>query len=137
VIAGVLVALTAASPLLVPGLFRLPLLPGLKVLATRLAEQPELRAVNVFAFHGRDAVGLRQQLLIQATVARPLEDNVPLSTRLAGIALASDPDAAMQDLISVRLAHGYDIGIAASWTTQQLALRPEQWADRVQAGVAN
>jgi len=74
---------------------------------------------------------------MQATVARSLEDNVPLSTRLAGIALASYPEAAMQDLISVRLAHGYDIGIAASWTYQELALRPEQWADRVSAGVGN
>jgi len=141
VIAGVLVVLTAASPLVVPGLFRLPLLSGLKALYARLAEQPELRAVNVFTFvgrvYGQDAVGLRHELLIQATVARPLEDNVPLSTRLAGIALASYPDAAIQDLISVRLAHGYDIGIAASWTYQELALRPEQWADRVSAGVAN
>jgi len=137
----VLVVLTAASPLVVPGLFRLPLLSGLKALYARLAEQPELRAVNVFTFvgrvYGQDAVGLRHELLIQATVARPLEDNVPLSTRLAGIALASYPDAAIQDLISVRLAHGYDIGIAASWTYQELALRPEQWADRVSAGVAN
>ena len=140
-IAGALVALTAVAPLVVPGLFRLPLLPGLRSLSLRLAEQPELRAVNVFTFvgrvYGRDAVGVRRELLIQASVARPLDDNVPLSTRLAGIALASYPDAATQDLISVRLAHGYDIGIAASWSYQELALRPEQWADRVMAGVAN
>ena len=140
-IAGALVALAAATPLLFPQLMRLPLRSSLQALYGRLAEQPELRAVNVFALvtrvYGRDAVGARRELLIQATVVRPLEDNVPLSTRLAGIALASYPDAATEDVISVRLAHGYDIGIAASWTYQELALKPEQWADRVKAGVAD
>ena len=36
-----------------------------------------------------------------------------------------------------RLARGFDIGIASSWTVDELALRPEQWADRVAAGVGN
>ena len=87
--------------------------------------------------YGQDIVGVRHELLIQATVVNPVIDNVPLSTRLAGIALASFPGAASEDTISVRLAHGFDIGIASSWNYNELALTPAQWADRVAAGVGN
>ena len=137
-IAVALIVLAGVSPALSPLLGRLPLFAGLLVLQQRLASQPALQSVSVHAtvanFHGKtDSV--RHTLLIEATVARPLADNVPLSTRLAGIALESYPDAARQDIIEVRLSHGYDIGIASSWTTQDMALQPAQWADRVAAGV--
>jgi uncharacterized RDD family membrane protein YckC len=141
VIAGALVVLCGAMPLLFPQLMRMPLLAGLRVLYVRLAEQPELRSVNVFVsstrVYGRELSGVRHELLIQATIAAPLADYVPLSTRLAGIALSALPEAAAEDRISVRLAHGYDIGIAASWTYNELALTPAQWTDRVAAGLGN
>ena len=139
-IAGALVVLAGALPALYPFLGRLPPFAGLHPLQQRLEAQPELGAVSVTAsvssVHGAPE-SQRHELLIAGTVANPLADNVPLSTRLAGIALASYPDAAMQDVIEVRLAHGYDIGIASSWTYQDLGLMPAQWADRVAAGVAN
>ena len=141
VIAGVLIVLCGAMPLLFPQLMRMPLLAHLQALYVRLAAQPELRSVNVFAsstrVYGRELSGVQHELLIQATVAAPLADYVPLSTRLAGIALSVLPEAAGEDRISVRLAHGFDIGIAASWTYNELALTPAQWADRVAAGVGN
>lgn len=136
-----LVAFVGATPLLFPQLMHIPLSAELRAAYVRLAAQPELRCVNVFEsvgrVHGTAAVGVRHELLIQATVAAPLPDYVPLSTRLAGIALARYPDAASEDLISVRLARGFDIGIASSWHYNELALKPEQWADRVAAGVGN
>ena len=133
-IAGVLLLLAGATPLLHPSV--LPL----RSLHDRLAAQPELRSVNVYASNVRlygvhsDA---RQNyaLLIEATIAKPLDDYVPLSTRLAGIALAAWPDAKLQDRISVRLAHGFDIGIASNWDANELSLTPDQWADRVVAGL--
>ncbi len=138
-VAAVLAALVGASPLLFPQLMHMPLFANLRALYVRLAAEPGLRGVNVFESVGRvygtTASGVRRELLIQAIVDAPLVDNVPLATRLAGIALASDPDAAREDLISVRIARGFDIGIASSWSTRELALRPEQWADRVAAGV--
>ena len=139
-IAGGLVVVAGATPLLYPRLLRLPLFAGLHMLEQRLEAQPELRAVgvseSVSSVYGATE-SERRELLIEATIAHPLDDNVPLATRLAGIALASYPDARLQDAIDVRLSHGYDIGIAASWSTQALALTPAQWADRVAAGVAN
>ena len=141
VIAGALIVLAGATPLMFPQLMRIPLFADLRVLFLRLAAQPELRSVNVFESVGRvygtDFVGVRHELLIQATIAAPLADYVPLSTRLAGIALQVYPGAAHEDRIVVRLARGYDIGIASSWNYNELALRPEQWADRVAAGVGN
>jgi uncharacterized RDD family membrane protein YckC len=141
VIAGALIALCGAMPLLFPQLMRLPLFADLRVLYVRLAAQPELRCVNVFVsstrVYGRELSGVQRELLIQATIAGPLADYVPLSTRLAGIALSVLPEAAKEDRISVRLAHGFDIGIAASWTYNEMALTPAQWADRVAAGVGN
>jgi uncharacterized RDD family membrane protein YckC len=136
---GVLLSLAGAAPLMFPQLMRVPMLADLQALDRRLAAQPGLRSVNVFALASRqyaaDSAGMRHELLIQATIAQPLADNVPLSTRLAAIALATYPGAARQDLISVRLAHGFDIGIASSWSYSELALTPAQWADRVAAGV--
>ena len=139
-VAAALVVLAGVFPFIPPRLSRLPSFAGLRLVEERLEAQPELRTVGVSVgatrgHGGGEADG--RELLIAATIARPLDDNVPLSTRLAGIALASYPDAAMLDTIDVRLAHGYDIGIASSWTPQELALTPAQWADRVAAGVAN
>jgi uncharacterized RDD family membrane protein YckC len=141
VIAGVLVVLAGATPSMFPALMRIPLFADLKVLHGRLAAQPELRSVNVFESVGRvyglQGSGVRHELLIQATLARPLEDYLPLSTRLAGIALKVFPNAVHEDRIVVRLARGYDIGIASSWTSNDVAYTPAQWADRVAAGVGD
>lgn len=140
-IVGVLVLLAGAVPLLFPQWMHVPLFADSKALDLRLAAQPELRFVNVFALsnrrYGQAFDGVRRELLIQATLAAPEVDDVALSTRLAGIALASDPEAARADDISVRLAHGFDIGIASNWTFGELTLTPAQWADRVAAGVGN
>ena len=134
-IAGVLALLAGAMPLFHPRLAQA------RELGQRLAAQPELRSVNVFEAEPRvysiEFSGVRRELLIQATIARPLDDYVPLSTRLAGIALATFPAAAHEDLVSVRLAYGFDIGIASSWTANELALKPEQWADRAAAGLGD
>jgi uncharacterized RDD family membrane protein YckC len=139
VIAGALIVLAGATPLMFPQLMRIPMFADLRVLYLRLAARPELRSVNVFESAGRvygvEYSGVRRELLIHATLAAPLPDYVPLSTRLAGIALQVYPGAAREDRIVVRLAHGFDIGIAASWSVNELALRPEQWADRGAAGV--
>ncbi|MEP6502644.1 MAG: RDD family protein [Betaproteobacteria bacterium] len=138
VVVGLLFLLAGATPLLLPQLMRVPMSAGVQSVYLRLAVQPELRSVNVFESAGRvyglDFVGVRRELLIQATIGAPLSDYVPLSTRLAGIALSVFPEAAKEDRISVRLAHGFDIGIAASWTYNELALTPAQWVDRVGAG---
>ena len=138
-IAGVLALLAGTMPLFHPRLTHARELGDLRSLGRRLAAQPELRSVNVFEADPRvystEFSGVRRELSIQATIVRPLDDYVPLSTRTAGIALAAFPAAAHEDLISVRLAYGFDIGIASSWTANELALKPEQWADRVAAGV--
>ena len=140
-IAGALIVLAGATPLMFPALMRMPMFADLQVLYLRLAAQPEVRSVNVFDSVGRvystQFVGVRHELVIQATIAQPLADYVPLSTRLAGIALQVYPNAVRENQIVVRLAHGYDIGIASSWTANDLALTPAQWADRVAAGVGN
>ena len=140
-IAGTLALLAGATPLFYPRLMGIPSFSALRALDERLAAQPELRSASVSASVGRvygvEFSGIRRELTLQATIARPLGDAVPLSTRLAGIALQSFPDASREDLISVRLAHGFDIGIASSWSVNTLSLRPEQWADRVAAGVGN
>ncbi len=140
-VAGGLVMLAGATPLMFPALMRIPMFADLQVLYLHLAEQPELRSVNVFdsvgRVYGTQFVGVRHELVIQATIAQPLADYVPLSTRLAGIALKVYPNAVRENQIVVRLAHGYDIGIASSWSANDLALTPAQWADRVSAGLDN
>jgi hypothetical protein len=110
---------------------------GLQAIHRRVSAQPEVQSANVFESVGRvygtQAVGVQHELRIQATLARPPGDPVPLSTRLAGIALQAWPDAARDDRIVVILAYGFDIGIASSWFANEMALAPDQWADRVAA----
>ncbi len=142
VIAGALALLAGASPLFYPWLTSIPPFAALSALDERLAAQPELRSVGVSASSGR-VYGVHSdshpihELRIDATIAKPPVDDVALSTRLAGIALASWPDAKLQDRIAVRLAYGFDIGIASSWDANTLSLAPDQWADRVAAGVGS
>ncbi len=140
-IAGALIVLAGATPLMFPALMRIPMFADLQVLYMRLAAQPELRSVNVFESTGRvygtHRIGVKRDLLIQATIVAPLADHGPLSTRLAGIALSAFPQASAEDAISVRLAYGYDIGIAASWSYNEQMLTPAQWADRVAAGLGS
>jgi uncharacterized RDD family membrane protein YckC len=141
-IAGALMLLAGATPLMFPQLMRIPMFADLQVLYLHLADQPELRSVNVFAsVEQRYGAHIERRashtLFIHATIARPLVDDVPLATRLAGIALKVYPNAVREDRIVVRLAHGYDIGIASSWTSNDLDYAPDQWADRVAAGVGN
>ena len=141
VITAVLVLLAGGIPLLFPQWMHAPLSADLQALDRRLAAEPGLRSVNVFALanhrYGEDVDGVRHELLVQATLVSPVVDDVALSTRLAGMALAGFPEANRLDEISVRLAHGFDIGIASNWTANELALTPAQWADRLAAGVGN
>ena len=140
VVAGALALLAGAAPLAYPWLMSIPPFATLRALDERLAAQPELRSVGVSTASTR-VYGVHsdsrpiQELRIDATIARPPVDDVALSTRLAGIALASWPDAKLQDHIAVRLAYGFDIGIASNWDANMLSLAPDQWADRVAAGV--
>ena len=138
-IVAALVVLAGATPLMFPALMHIPVFAGVQAIYARVSAQPEVQSANVFEtvtrVYGTQAVGVRHELLIRATIARPLDDPVPLSTRLAGIALQAYPDAAHDDHIVVILAHGFDIGIASSWRANEMALAPDQWADRVAAGV--
>ena len=138
-IAAVLMLLVGAVPLLYPQIMRIPLFAGLSALSRRLSAEPGLRSVSVLASErhgfGIGTSDVQRELLIQGTMETPPTDYVPLSTRLAGIALATYPDAARADRITVRIAHGFDIGIASHWDANTLSLTPDQWADRVAAGV--
>jgi len=135
-IAAVLALLAGVFPL---WLSARPLPADLLALDLRLSARPELESVGVSeqvsTRFGLAGAGTQRVLLIRATIAAPLDDDVPLSVRLAGIALDTYAAARQQDRISVQLAHGFDIGIAAQWRANELALTPAQWADRVAAGV--
>ena len=138
-IAAALVVLAGATPLMFPALMHIPVFAGLQAIYLRVSAQPEVQSANVVETVGRvygtQAVGVQHELRIEATIVRPPSDPVPLSTRLAGIALQAYPDAAHDDRIVVILAYGFDIGIASSWRANEMALAPDQWADRVAAGV--
>ena len=136
-----LFVLCALTPLAVPQLMRLPMFAGLQAVYAQVAAQPEVRAVNVFeittARAGLQGTSSQRALLVQATIETRVADALPLATRLAGLALAAYPGAANDDVIAVRLARGFDLGIASSWTTNEIAFTPAQWRDRVQGGADN
>jgi len=140
-VVGTLFALAALTPLVVPQLLRLPMMAGLQAVYVQVAAQPEVRAVNVFETttvrQGLQGSSSQRALLVQATIETRVADALPLATRLAGLALAAYPEAARDDLLAVRLARGFDIGIASSWSINEVVFTPAQWRDRVQAGVAN
>ncbi len=141
VVAGLLFLLAGVAPLAWPQPMRVPLLAGLRALQARIAAEPELSAVNVYELttttrYGLGGEGTQRVLLIQANIAGPVADGLPLATRLAGIALAAYAGADREDRISVRLARGFDIGIASAWSANEIVFTPAQWRDRVDAKTA-
>jgi uncharacterized RDD family membrane protein YckC len=138
VVVGLLFLMAGATPLLLPQLMRVPMFAGLQALYARIAKEPEVRAVNVYELtttrYGMGGQGTQRVLLIQVSIDGPVADGMPLATRLAGIALATYAGAADEDRISVRLARGFDIGIASAWNANEIVFTPAQWRDRAGAG---
>lgn len=54
-------------------------------------------------------------------------DERALANSVAAIALETDPAAREVDNLSVGVMHGYDIGIASSWTTKNFNAPPGAW----------
>lgn len=67
-------------------------------------------------------------------LAAPVTSFDPLANSAARTLLNSDPAAASEDVISVTVVYGYDIGIASRWRHESYALSPAQWRKRLAAG---
>jgi uncharacterized RDD family membrane protein YckC len=138
VVVGLLFLIAGATPLVLPQLMRWPAFAALQTLYARIASEPGVRSANVYELttthYGLRGEASQRVLLIQVNIDSPVADGLPLATRLAGIALATYPGADREDRISVRLARGFDIGIASAWSANEIAFTPAQWRDRVGAG---
>lgn len=66
-------------------------------------------------------------LAIRAVTSSPAADEKALAVRIAGIVLATYPRVNRMDSFSVTLVHGYDIGIANSWSANTFNGSPGQW----------
>jgi len=138
-VTAAILVLAGALPLAAPRLLRVPLGADLRVLCERVAAQPEVRSATVFEStstrYGVAGDGRLRALLVQAAIDSSLVDGDALATRLAGIALASWPGAARADRIVVVLSYGFDLGLASSWDSREFSYAPDQWRDRVAAGL--
>ena len=77
----------------------------------------------------RDGVrGETKYLAVSVRLKHRPGDYEPIAHQVALIALANYPESQDQDVISVTVSYGYDIGIARTWITHTFQHTPEQWA---------
>ncbi len=137
-VVGLLMASAAGAPILAGQMARAAPFAGLHALYDQVTAQPEVRSASVVdsvsARYGLGGDSRQRVLLIRVGIESPVMESGLLATRLAGIALAVYPGADREDMISVRLTRGWDLGIAWRQDSNEFAKTPEQWRDRVAAG---
>jgi len=103
-----------------------------------LQQEPEVRhatayiGVNSF-FSKNQGAKTTHIFSSKVFVSGQIPDLDSLANRSAQIILERDPSAEKEDVISISIIYGYDIGIASSWRTQGFAFSPEQWRSRFSA----
>lgn len=104
-----------------------------------LAAEPGITSASIDAQtalfkSSRDESRPRKYVVVRVTTADKNVDQDATANRLAAIVLAKYPSALSQDVITVSIAHGYDIGIAYDWWNKDYTFSPSQWQQRLDAG---
>ncbi|MES2103159.1 MAG: RDD family protein [Pseudomonadota bacterium] len=109
---------------------------GLLPLQKTLASEPGVTSANVGSgstiFKSTNAAAqTREYLSANVITANKNADFDAMANHLAGIILAEYPASSGKDIISVAIAHGYDIGIASAWRSRNFAFSPSDWRKRI------
>ena len=138
VAAGALLVLTLAAPLAVRQLVKTGPLADIERLYTSVTAQPGVRFAGVSdrteTRYGTNDSTTERVVRVTAVIDGDVSDPGALPEQLARRVFDSLPDAMSADFIVIRLSHGFDIGIASRFTSNELVRAPDQWRDRIAAG---
>ncbi len=134
-VVGTIMVAAIAVPALLEGLAASQPFVGLLSVQQGLLKVPDVRQASVFMgvnnFSGSQG-GMTTTRVISSRVLlyRPVADPDALANDCARITLDRDPAAENQDLITVSIVYGYDIGIASAWSTRNYRYSPTEWRRR-------
>ena len=132
VVCGVLIVASAAAPHFTKNLAASEPFASLMDVYRAANTQPWVVNAKVYkgqAHFSSTAKGQHKTtyLNITAYTKDPDVTNAERAKQLARLAMSTDSSAKDLDVIQVTLVHGYDIGIASSWRSQNYAHSPEEW----------
>ncbi|NKI70880.1 hypothetical protein GN109_15760 [Collimonas pratensis] len=135
-VAGLIAAAACVTPFFTGSLAQTEPFSSLIPLQKALANQPGVASASVNSgqqWHASLKDKGRTQKYLQARITTKNQDSdfEAMAMRLAGIILADYPAISDEDVVSVSISRGYDIGISSMWRTRYFALSPAQWRQRL------
>jgi len=119
-------------PVFGPMLMKGSVFPNVSALQQKLQATGEIHSASIFvgktwsSFNGTN----HETSYLQSTVIckrRPV-DYESAANGIAAVILANYPGIQQEDILTVTIAYGYDIGIASSWNRQTFEHSPRDWA---------
>lgn len=96
----------------------------------QVGRMPGVRSAGVFEGISFATGNSRTHFLaIKAIASTGTGQEKTLAHKIAEIAFATYPPARQLDTLSVTIMHGYDIGIASSWSTTTFDASPDAWRE--------
>jgi len=137
-VVSVILAAAVAAPVLVGRMAESQPFIDLLSIQRGLLQVPNVRyasvniGVNKFSSSQRGTT-TTHVLSSRILLSRRVADLDALANECAQITLDRDPASDKEDLITVSIVYGYDIGIASAWSTHNYQHSPAQWRRRLAA----
>ncbi len=136
VVTTIILIAAAVGPYLVSKLVDTESFAGLSPLQKALASEPGVASANVVSGSStikrtNSAAQTREYLSVNIITVHKNVDFDAMANHLAGIMLAEYPASSGKDIISIVIAHGYDIGIASAGHSTNFAFSPSEWRERI------
>jgi uncharacterized RDD family membrane protein YckC len=135
-VVSVILAAAVAAPVLFARVAESQPFIGLLSVQRGLLQVPNVRqasvnmGVNKFSSNQRGTT-TTHVLSSRILLSRRVADLDALANECAQITLDRDPAADKEDLITVSIGYGYDIGIASAWSNHNYPYSPTQWRRRL------
>jgi uncharacterized RDD family membrane protein YckC len=134
-VVGLIVIASAVLPLITQKLANSSTFRPLLSVQQGLQQEPEVRHATVNVgfnrfFSSGKGTTTKHFLDSKIFLSRRVTDFDSLANRSARVILERDPSANTQDVVSISIIYGYDIGIASAWRSRNFAFSPAEWRKR-------
>ena len=127
IVAGVLIAISAALPLVSKMLIHQEPFAGLLAAYQSASAEPSVYNVQVSKGWSSTSNGQVTYVTVQASIHDPAVDDVQRAKRLARRVIEADPSVKSVDVIQVVMVYGYDLGFTSYSTSQTHSNPPAAW----------
>jgi uncharacterized RDD family membrane protein YckC len=129
VVAVVVALLCLGAPMLTKQLSQSQLFAGILPLYQSLEAQPHVMNAQVMRgtsslWSSNNGHSTRRYLSAQLRLDAPMTEDADYARRIAQVMAKGDPHLADEDVVTVGLSYGFDIGIASWWTKHNYSFKP-------------